>query len=332
VFRVASGFEGVIISGHSNAFGDFADFGEAAEGVMDMLNELHVLDAWFVTRIRLDEWIVTHLRGNAPFERGQTLKIPAAMREAMLRGRAEKSKAEAELEAMAGRTASDRSPGEPAFVGAPLVVGDQLFGVLCGVDTSSKLTAAHRDSPHLMTAARILSTILRNELENEELVRRAERAEADALVDQLTGLFNRRGWERLTEAEETRSARYGHGATVLMMDVDGLKKKNDSEGHPAGDELLRRVADAVRSVIREHDVAARLGGDEFAVLAVESDDEQASGLHQRLEEAFIAAGVQLSIGAAHRICDGGIADAVARADAAMYARKAARAAVEPNGR
>ena len=117
-----------------------------------------------------------------------------------------------------------------------------------------------------------------------------------------------------------------------MMDVDGLKKKNDSEGHPAGDELLRRVADAVRSVIREHDVAARLGGDEFAVLAVESDDEQASGLHQRLEEAFIAAGVQLSIGAAHRICDGGIADAVARADAAMYARKAARAAVEPNGR
>ena len=206
--------------------------------------------------------------------------------------------------------------------------GDQLFGVLCGVDMSAKLTPAHQDSLHLMTAARILSTILRNELENEALVRRAERAEADALVDELTGLFNRRGWDRLTEAEETRSARYGHGATVFIMDVDGLKQKNDFEGHLAGDELLRRVADAVRSVIREHDVAARLGGDEFAVLAVESDDQQSSGLHQRFEEAFAAAGVELSIGAAHRVYDGGIAEAVERADAAMYARKAARTGVE----
>jgi diguanylate cyclase (GGDEF)-like protein len=295
---------------------------------MDMLNELHVLDAWFVTRIRLDEWIVTHLRGNAPFERGHVLKIPAAMREAMLRGHNAKSKAEVELEAVAVRTAAGRSPGEPSFVGAPLVVGDQLFGVLCGVDMSAKLTPAHQDSLHLMTAARILSTILRNELENEALVRRAERAEADALVDELTGLFNRRGWDRLTEAEETRSARYGHGATVFIMDVDGLKQKNDFEGHLAGDELLRRVADAVRSVIREHDVAARLGGDEFAVLAVESDDQQSSGLHQRFEEAFAAAGVELSIGAAHRVYDGGIAEAVERADAAMYARKAARTGVE----
>jgi diguanylate cyclase len=298
---------------------------------MDMLNELHVLDAWFVTRIRLDEWIVTHLRGNAPFERGQTLKIPAAMRESMLRGHDTKSKAEAELEEVAVRTAADRTPGEPAFVGAPLVVGDQLFGVLCGVDMSAKLTPVHQDSPHLMTAARILSTILRTELENEELVRRAERAEADALVDELTGLFNRRGWDRLTEAEETRSARYGHGATVFMMDVDGLKQKNDVEGHMAGDELLRRVADAVRSVVREHDVAARFGGDEFAVLAVESDDEQSIGLQQRLEAAFAAAGVQLSIGTAQRVYEGGIADAVERADAAMYERKAARARVERMG-
>jgi len=294
---------------------------------MDMLNELHVLDAWFVTRIRLDEWIVTHLRGKAPFERGHTLKIPAAMREAILRGRDTKSKAEVQLEAVAGRT-GHRNPGEPAFVGAPLVVGDQLFGVLCGLDMSAKLKPEHQDSPHLMTAARILSTILRNELEHEELVRRAERAEADALVDELTGLFNRRGWDRLTEAEETRSARYGHGATVFMMDVDGLKQKNDAEGHLAGDELLRRVADAVRSVIREHDVAARLGGDEFAVLAVESDDEQSNGLHDRLEEAFAAAGVQLSIGTAHRVFGSGIADAVERADAAMYERKAARSGVE----
>jgi diguanylate cyclase (GGDEF)-like protein len=162
-------------------------------------------------------------------------------------------------------------------------------------------------------------------LENEALLRRAERAEADALVDELTGLFNRRGWDRLTEREEARAARYGHGSAVFMMDVDGLKQKNDREGHAAGNDLLRRVAHCVRSVVREHDVAARLGGDEFAVLAVESDTDQARALQERLDREFVAAGVSVSIGIAHRDYFGGIPAAVERADAAMYRAKAGRA-------
>ena len=284
-----------------------------------MLSELHVLDAWFITRIRLDDWIVTHLCPKTPFKRGEALQIPAAMRRRMLAGVKPASAVETELEALAQRTGEDKTLVEHEYVGAPLVVNDQLFGVLCGLDTSG--SGAAGDSPHLMTAARILSTILRDELENEALQRRAERAESEALVDELTGLFNRRGWDRLTEREETRSARYGHGATVFMMDVDGLKQKNDREGHLAGAEVLRRVADALRSVIREHDVAARLGGDEFAVLAVESDAEESLTMQRRFETAFAAAGVNLSIGTAHRLYDGGIIEAVSRADAAMYERK-----------
>jgi diguanylate cyclase (GGDEF)-like protein len=291
---------------------------------MDMLSELQVIDAWFITRIRLDDWIVTHLCGNAPFKRGHALRLPAAMRDQIVRDRLPASGVETELEALAERTSEDKTVVAPAFVGAPLVVRDQLFGVLCGIDPTATDRDANRDSPHLMTAARILSTILRDELENEELVRRAERAEAEALVDELTGLFNRRGWERLVEREESRSARYGHAATIFMMDVDGLKQKNDAEGHAAGDDLLRRVADAVRSVVREQDVAARIGGDEFAVLTVESDDDQARGLLARFEAAFAAAGVTLSIGSASRDFDGGISAAVERADAEMYRCKAAR--------
>jgi diguanylate cyclase (GGDEF)-like protein len=287
---------------------------------MGMLSELHVLDAWFITRIRLDEWIVTHLCPKTPFKRGQSLQIPSAMRRRMLDSVTPASAVETELEALARRTGEDKTLVEHAYVGAPLVVNDQLFGFLCGLDMSGTDTA-HHDSSHLMTAARILSTILRDELENETLLRRAERAEAEALVDELTGLFNRRGWDRLIEREEKRSARYGHGATVFMMDVNGLKQKNDLEGHLAGDDLLRRVADAVRSVIRDHDIAARLGGDEFAVLAVESDDDESLAMQHRLEAAFAAADVNLSIGTAHRHHDGDIPDAVNRADAAMYEKK-----------
>jgi diguanylate cyclase (GGDEF)-like protein len=312
------------ITDRAPAFGDFSTFGEAAEGMMQMLSELHVLDAWFITRIRLDDWIVTHLCGNAPFERGHALRVPAAMRQRMLREHAPASEVETQLEALAPGPVDDNLLVEHAYIGAPLVVNDQLFGVLCGLDMTSAVYDTHRDSPHMMTAARILSTILRDELENEALLRRAERAEADALVDELTGLFNRRGWDRLTEREEARAARYGHGTTAFMLDVDGLKRKNDVEGHAAGNELLRRVANCVRSVIREHDVAARLGGDEFAVLAVESDADQARSLQDRLESSFAAAGVAVSIGSSHRDYYGGIPAAVERADAAMYLAKAAR--------
>ena len=293
--------------------------------MMEMLDEMHVLDAWFVTRIRLDEWIVTHLRGKAPFERGASVELAPRMREALLRGRHPKSRAEVELDALAERTGATRTYVEHAFVGAPLVVKDQLYGVLCGLDMSSTVHDDKEDAPGVMLAARFLSTVLRHELEAEELVRRAERAEAEALVDELTGLFNRRGWERLTEREDARAARYGHGATVFVMDVDGLKRKNDEEGHAAGDDLLRAVADAIRGVMREHDIAARMGGDEFAILAVESDDDDAAALHARLTAAFEAAGVRLSIGAAYREYAGGIPAALERADAQMYRRKAERA-------
>jgi diguanylate cyclase (GGDEF)-like protein len=308
------------------AFGEFSTFGDAAGAVMSMLNELHALDAWFITRARLDDWIVTHLHGTAPFAPGATLPLGAIARERILRGTPSKTRAERALEACVEE--AERSSADPdhAFIGAPLIVREELYGVLCGLDSRLITEEEPFDSPSIMVAARILSTILRRELDAEELLRRAERAEAEALVDELTGLFNRRGWDRLVEREETRSARYAHGATVVMMDVDGLKGVNDRQGHAAGDALLVAVADALRSVIRDHDVAARLGGDEFALLAVEYDDDGRFGLRERLEAEFARRGLTVSLGFARRQYHGGISAAIERADAAMYDCKSARQA------
>jgi diguanylate cyclase (GGDEF)-like protein len=305
-------------------FGEFTTFGDAAGAVMAMLDELHALDAWFITRARLDDWIVTHLHGTAPFAPGTKLPLDATARERILRGAAAKTRAERALEACVEE--ADRTSADPdhAFIGAPLIVRDELYGVLCGLDSRLISDEVRIDSPSVMTAARLLSTILRRELDAEELLRRAERAEAEALVDELTGLFNRRGWERLVDREEHRSARYAHGATVVMMDVDGLKAVNDQQGHAAGDALLIAVANAIRSVVREHDVAARLGGDEFALLAVEYDDDGRNGLRERLTGAFARDGLTVSVGFAQREYDGGISAAAERADAAMYQCKSAR--------
>jgi len=306
------------------AFGEYATFGDAAGAIMAMLNELHALDAWFITRAHLDDWIVTHLHGSAPFAPGATLPVSAAARQRILQGAPAKTRAERALEACVEQAARESADPDHAFIGAPLIVREELYGVLCGLDSRLVSEEVQLDSPSVMAAARILSTILRRELDAEELLRRAERAEAEALVDQLTGLFNRRGWERLIESEEHRSARYGHGATVVMMDVDGLKSVNDQQGHAAGDALLIAVADAIRTVIRDHDIAARLGGDEFALLAVESDDDGSYGLRKRLEDEFARQGLTVSMGFAQREFDGGIGAAIERADAAMYDCKAAR--------
>jgi len=306
------------------AFGEFSTFGDAADAIISMLNELHAIDAWFITRARLDDWIVTHLYGNASFAPGETLPVGAAARKRILNGAFAKTHAERELEACVER--AERSSADPAhaFIGAPLIVRDELYGVLCGLDTRLMAEDAHFDSPSVMAAARILSTILRRQLDAEESLRRAERAEAEALVDELTGLFNRRGWARLVDREEHRSERYAHGATVVMMDVDGLKNVNDERGHAAGDAFLVTVADAIRTVIRDHDVAARLGGDEFALLAVEYDDAASSSLRDRLEAEFARRGLGVSLGVAQRQHDGGIKRAIERADAAMYRCKSAR--------
>jgi len=89
--------------------------------------------------------------------------------------------------------------------------------------------------------------------------------------DPLTGLLNRRSFERELTDHVARSGRYGSEGALLMLDIDHFKYVNDSLGHNAGDAIIVRVAQALVSALRESDVVARLGGDEFAVLLPKAD-------------------------------------------------------------
>ncbi len=115
---------------------------------------------------------------------------------------------------------------------------------------------------------------------------RARQFSSEARTDHLTGLANRREFERVMEREVALSERHGRQLAVMMIDVDNLKKINDRGGHSAGDAALRLVAQELLRVVRTSDMAGRLGGDEFGVSMPETDLHRAREVARRLQSAI----------------------------------------------
>ncbi len=142
-----------------------------------------------------------------------------------------------------------------------------------------------------------------------------------AETDVLTGLANRRAWDRSLTAHAERFALLGDPMVVVMADLDNLKKINDGQGHAAGDEYLRRAARALRASVRSTDVLARLGGDEFGILLPNCEEHHAVARVAALSRALRAVGVAGSFGWAAATLPAGIPGALVEADEAMYAAK-----------
>lgn len=168
-----------------------------------------------------------------------------------------------------------------------------------------------------------------------QLEARVRQLDELAHQDALLGVPNRRGFLRELDALIARVSRYGESAAMLFVDIDGLKRINDSFGHKAGDEALIHVARLLSDGVRKSDCVARLGGDEFGILLAHADDKAASDTAERLTAAIeqdetVCDGNRVSVGIAIGftiIEPNDTPDAViARADRAMYADKSSAAA------
>jgi diguanylate cyclase len=165
----------------------------------------------------------------------------------------------------------------------------------------------------------------------EELALRLVQAQAEALLDPLCGLKNRRGFERaVTEVFASDSA---GSVALLMADVDHFKQLNDTYGHLLGDKVLRTVAQTMQLNIKGRDIAARLGGDEFSLLLPQTTLSGARALAEQIRSAVaggriqrgdgqsVRGGVTVSIGVAMGTAAEGIEAVMVRADAALYQAK-----------
>ena len=299
------------------------DFERAGEAVLEFLHRRLGFSLWMVTRVQGDDFIILQSKGEGyAVHPGTVIRWADSFCSQMVKGNAPRVAPDSEAVPAYATAPVGRQVPIKAYIGVPLTHADgRLFGTLCAIDPARQPDAIVEQQELIELLASMLSAILDAELKLSEEVRRSEHLELEALVDPLTSLLNRRAWDRLLAREEERCRRYGHTATVFVIDLDQLKEVNDAAGHAAGDALLVHAATALREVVRDIDIVARLGGDEFGLIAVECDSAGAELLLGRLREALDERQVRASVGLAVREATSGLARAWEQADRLMYAQK-----------
>jgi diguanylate cyclase (GGDEF)-like protein len=192
---------------------------------------------------------------------------------------------------------------------------------------------APREPPSRARAARSAAEVVRLTAELAAARAHVRELEARVDVDPLTETLNRRGFERELKRSLAYVKRYGARAALVYLDLDDFKPINDRHGHAAGDAILKAAAAALVRHVRASDIIARIGGDEFVVLLWNVSDADAAAKAAALEAAVQAMPARWKRLALTASASAGVtsvgrldtpAQVLARADAAMYRRKAER--------
>jgi diguanylate cyclase (GGDEF)-like protein len=219
----------------------------------------------------------------------------------------------------------DDDPAERALLEArdrkallmlPLITGGETIGLMEVVDEADRQFDA-ADVDFCQALCNVVAPAVQNALLYREMKELAAR-------DKLTGLYNRRLFEELFDAAVARSQRNGEQLSLLVVDLDGLKRINDLGGHPAGDEALRSLADSLVESCRAGDVPCRLGGDEFAVILPGANPDDAIKVAERAQDMLIEKGPYSFSGGVARAATnlGSSYDLYRSADIAAYRAKA----------
>ncbi|MDP1876291.1 MAG: GGDEF domain-containing protein [Actinomycetota bacterium] len=305
------------------------DFRSAAQLVLSYLNANLPLALWSVTRVengRQTFLILNEENGYAKV-RGDSHAWEDSFCIHMAAGRAPAIATDAQAVptyAMAGVNETTRIG---TYAGAVIrEPSGELFGAICGLDPDRHVddVALASAGPLLQMFGELLTLALANDRVHDQLAVELSSARVASETDALTGLANRRFWDRAIADEEIRFSRHADPTVAVMMDLDRLKHINDTHGHAAGDDYIKASAGALRDCVKDHDVVARLGGDEFGILLRGCTTVLAAEVVDRIQQRLDTVGVSGSLGWSPVTLLRGFPDALAYAEEQMYAMKASR--------
>lgn len=302
----------------------FKNFKDAGAKILEYLYNHLGFSLWMITRTEGDDWIVLQTNDHGyGVQQGQVFKWSDSYCSQMVLGNTPSISPNSQEIPLYVNAGINQIVDIRAYIGKPLFNEDgSLFGTLCAIDPSPQPTIIENSADLLELFSQLLSQILQMELKLNENQRVSEKLKLESLTDHLTGLFNRRAWDHLIYLEEDRCKIYGHPTTIIMIDLNNLKKINDEYGHDEGDKLIEKTAKTIKDCIRTNDIVARLGGDEFAILNVETNLIDTEKLSKRIFNALTAINIEVAIGIAVRDPSKDLKEAVKEADKKMYENKA----------
>jgi diguanylate cyclase len=214
------------------------------------------------------------------------------------------------------------------------VYGDTLKQDLDAKKLDALISNMAGDTDKMRGSMQNLQTELNASKEQvEKLHKELQSARGEALIDPLTGIMNRRGFEAAAKKTFDDQAALAKGVCLLMVDIDHFKKINDTYGHLFGDKIIRVIAETLKSKVRGQDSVARLGGEEFAVLLTETDVAGARivaehvrqsierGKVRRLDTQDHISGITISVGVSSYTKGRNIVDMLDQSDKALYMSK-----------
>jgi len=208
---------------------------------------------------------------------------------------------------------------------APLICQERVVGVLNLADKVEGEGFSREDIALIELFSQSVGASIGN-------IKLFEKTQRQATMDGLTGLANHKRFYEILERELWRSRRYGGQISLIMVDIDNLKKINDAYGHRAGDKVIRQISRKIRECIRQIDTAARYGGDEFAIILPSTSLNDATIVAERMLNTVSISPitwkkeqieVSISVGLGQYDADTSPEDITSRSDQALYTAKRA---------
>ncbi len=179
-----------------------------------------------------------------------------------------------------------------AYYESPIKRAREIYGN----EPFKELLEERRDKPQ--EKEDVGKKIKKRRTERKKVIEEFRRLEDIGYRDELTGIYNRAGFEKRLQEEVARLKRMGGEAVIINFDLNKLKEVNDKGGHKAGDEYIKSAAKTMQEVTRPNDPVARTGGDEFTIILQGSDEEGALKYWERLKSMLDSRGISLAAGVA----------------------------------